>query len=98
MVAKVDEGEFEQLVTPLRAELHAHCYRMLGSLADADDALQEALLGAWRGFSGFEPCGVSVRQNARPVRGRAAVARQAQTEAGPAGPLQLEQTLGYDPK
>jgi len=50
----MDEGEFEKLVAPHRRELHAHCYRMLGSVADADDALQEALLGAWRGFAGFE--------------------------------------------
>lgn len=54
VAAKIDEAEFEQLVTPHRRELHAHCYRMLGSVADADDALQEALLGAWRGFAGFQ--------------------------------------------
>jgi RNA polymerase sigma-70 factor (ECF subfamily) len=48
-----DEGAFAKLVDPLRGELHAHCYRMLGSLQDAEDALQEALLRAWRGLSGF---------------------------------------------
>jgi RNA polymerase sigma-70 factor (TIGR02960 family) len=42
------------LVDPYRSELHAHCYRMLGSVHDADDALQEALLAAWRGLGGFE--------------------------------------------
>jgi RNA polymerase sigma-70 factor (ECF subfamily) len=46
--------DFAELVAPYRAELHAHCYRMLGSLHDADDALQDALLGAWRGLAGFE--------------------------------------------
>src|SRR5919198_3015788 len=49
-----DAGAFEQLVGPHRRELLAHCYRMLGSLNDAEDALQETLLAAWRGISGFE--------------------------------------------
>jgi RNA polymerase sigma-70 factor, ECF subfamily len=48
-----DEGAFAQVVEPYRAQLHAHCYRMLGSAYDADDALQETLLRAWRGLSGF---------------------------------------------
>ena len=49
-----DDDAFAALVQPLRRELHAHCYRMLGSAHDADDALQEALLKAWRGLTGFE--------------------------------------------
>jgi RNA polymerase sigma factor (sigma-70 family) len=49
-----DEDALRQLVEPHRAELHAHCYRMLGSVHDAEDALQDAPLGAWRGLSGFE--------------------------------------------
>ena len=47
------EDGFRRLVDSHRAELHAHCYRMLGSLHDADDALQEALVRAWRGLPGF---------------------------------------------
>jgi RNA polymerase sigma-70 factor, ECF subfamily len=49
-----DEGAYRRLVEPLRAELHAHCYRMLGSVHDAEDALQDALLRAWRGLGGFQ--------------------------------------------
>ena len=55
-----DQGAFGELVGPYRAELRAHCYRMLGSLHDAEDALQDALLRAWRGLPGFEARG-SVR-------------------------------------
>src|SRR4029450_11716681 len=49
-----DERAYGELVQPHRSALHAHCYRMLGSLEDADDALQEALLRAWRGLRRFE--------------------------------------------
>ena len=49
-----DSAAFTRLVKPLRRELHAHCYRVLGSTHDADDALQDALLRAWRGLARFE--------------------------------------------
>jgi RNA polymerase sigma-70 factor, ECF subfamily len=50
-----DRKAFEELVAPRRRELHLHCYRMTGSLTDADDMLQETLLKAWRGVARFEP-------------------------------------------
>jgi RNA polymerase sigma-70 factor (ECF subfamily) len=49
-----DEDAFRHLVEHHRADLHAHCYRMLGSVHDADDALQETFVRAWRGLRAFE--------------------------------------------
>ncbi|HEX6445824.1 MAG TPA: RNA polymerase subunit sigma-70 [Streptosporangiales bacterium] len=49
-----DERAFRELTEPHRRELVVHCYRMLGSLTDAEDAVQETLLAAWRGLAGFE--------------------------------------------
>jgi RNA polymerase sigma-70 factor (TIGR02960 family) len=49
-----DEAAFEQLIAPHRREMQLHCYRILGSVADAEDALQETWLAAWRGLDGFE--------------------------------------------
>ncbi len=48
------DDAYRELVEVHRAELHAHCYRILGSVQDANDAVQDALLRAWRGLAGFE--------------------------------------------
>jgi RNA polymerase sigma-70 factor (ECF subfamily) len=49
-----DEDAFRRVVERHQADLHAHCYRMLGSLQDAEDVLQETLLRAWRGLAAFQ--------------------------------------------
>src|ERR671929_635474 len=53
--ARAGDGEaFRELTEPHRRELQVHCYRMLGSFQDAEDALQDSLLAAWQGLGGFE--------------------------------------------
>ncbi|TCN43891.1 RNA polymerase sigma-70 factor (ECF subfamily) [Kribbella orskensis] len=53
--ARAGDGEaFRALTEPHRRELQVHCYRMLGSFQDAEDALQDTLLGAWRGLGGYD--------------------------------------------
>src|SRR5207342_3373484 len=53
--ARAGDGDaFHELTEPHRRELQVHCYRLLGSFQDAEDALQDTLLAAWQGFAGFE--------------------------------------------
>jgi hypothetical protein len=59
-----DQEAFESLIELHRRELHAHCYRMLGSVHDADDARQETLLGAWKGLG--RPTGASIASSSPP--------------------------------
>jgi RNA polymerase sigma-70 factor (TIGR02960 family) len=89
--AQAGDGEaFGQLVDPHRRELQVHCYRILGSAADAEDALQETLLAAWQGLGGFEGR-ASIRTwlyriaTSRCLNARRSSKRRPRTDARPPG-------------
>lgn len=106
VVERVREGDaaaFRELTEPYRRELLVHCYRLLGSFQDAEDALQDTLLAAWQGFAGFEGR-ASVRTwlyriathrclNAR----RAASRRPALPPAGLPAPSRLGEVVWLEP-
>jgi RNA polymerase sigma-70 factor (ECF subfamily) len=110
LVAKARAGDndaFTALVEPHRAELRVHCYRMLGSLQDADDALQETLLAAWQGIGGFEQR-ASVRTwlyriatnrclNARRAAGRRAAKEWDVPNVEPPEPTRLGEVVWLQP-
>ena len=61
--ARAGDGEaFRELAESHRRELQVHCYRMLGSFADAEDAVQETMLAAWQGIGGFTEERASLEQ------------------------------------
>jgi hypothetical protein len=67
--ARAGDGEaFRELAGPHRRELQVHCYRMLGSFADAEDAVQETMLAAWQGIGGFSEERASLRHQPVPHR------------------------------
>src|SRR5207244_8224654 len=98
-----DQEAFGSLVEPYRRELQLHCYRILGSLQDSEDLLQETLLAAWRGLDKFE-ARASVRSwlyriatnrclNARRDRGR----RAPEPRADPPGPARMTEPPWLEP-
>jgi RNA polymerase sigma-70 factor (ECF subfamily) len=95
--ARAGDGDaFRELVSPYQRELQVHCYRMLGSVQDAEDALQEAMLAAWQGLAGFE-ARASVRTwlyrvvTSRCLNARRSIARR-QGPSAPPGPEPPEPT------
>ncbi len=67
--ARAGDGEaFRELAESHRRELQVHCYRLLGSFADAEDAVQETMLAAWQGIGGLRPRIPEPQQDPRPIR------------------------------
>jgi RNA polymerase sigma-70 factor (ECF subfamily) len=106
--ARAGDGEaFRDLTEPYRRELQAHCYRMLGSLQDADDAVQETFLAAWQGLGAFEER-ASIRTwlyriatnrclNARRAAGRRPVTEWDITEYRPPEPTGSNEIVWLEP-
>ena len=98
-----EDQAFEQLAEPFRREIKLHCYRMLGSLHEADDLVQETYLRAWRSFSSFEASGSDERGSFRAwlyriatnaclnaLEGRKHQQRYLPDQLGPASPPKME--------
>ena len=100
-----DEQAFRELTDPYRGELLAHCYQILGSVADAEDMLQETLLAAWRGLNGFEGRSsvrswlhrIAVNGCLNALRARSRRPREVPMMAEPPQPTQLADSVWVEP-
>jgi len=107
--ARAGDGEaFRELTGPHRRELQVHCYRMLGSVADAEDAVQETMLAAWQGIGGFAEDRASLRTwlytiatsrclNARRAASRRPARARDVPQCGPLGPVPREEPVWLQP-
>ncbi|HEY1294366.1 MAG TPA: RNA polymerase subunit sigma-70 [Chloroflexota bacterium] len=101
----VDEFAFREQVEPYRRELHVHCYRLLGSLQDAEDVVQETLLAAWRGLRGFEERAslrtwlyrIATNRCLNALRDRRRRPREVPSMAEPPTPSRFGEPLWLDP-
>jgi RNA polymerase sigma-70 factor (TIGR02960 family) len=103
----VDDEEFRQLIGRHEGELRVHCYRMLGSVQDAEDVLQETLLAAWQGLPGFEGrssprtwlyrIATNRCLNARRARGRRPVTTTSPPGLNPPEPTRLGEVTWLEP-
>jgi len=107
--ARAGDGEaFRELTDPYRRELQVHCYRMLGSFADAEDTLQDTLLAAWQGIGGFTEGRASLRTwlykiatnrclNARRAASRRPARERDVSQYGPLVPTPREEAVWLQP-
>ena len=100
-----DEAAFQELIDPYRRELQLHCYRILGSLQDAEDAVQETLLAAWRGLDGFEGRAslrawlyrIATNRCLNVLRGRGRRPREVPSMVEPPEPTRMAEPMWLEP-
>ncbi|MGH2450243.1 MAG: sigma-70 family RNA polymerase sigma factor [Candidatus Limnocylindria bacterium] len=100
-----DEDAFRELTDPHRRELQVHCYRVLGSVQDAEDLVQETLLAAWRGLEAFEGRSsvrawlyrIATNRCLNALRDRARRPREVQAMVEPPGPARRSEPLWLEP-
>ena len=100
-----DEDAFRELTDPYRRELQLHCYRILGSVQDAEDLVQETLLAAWRGLEAFEARSsvrawlyrIATNRCLNALRDRARRPREVQAMVEPPEPTRRTEPIWLEP-